>query len=132
MMLRVALVAGLLPKLLIPVGFMPAAFADGGPVAVCGGYGWPQAPASATIPMATGHVTHAGMSADESGDEHERHHQWERCVFAGAASSTPLAAAWQLDPIPAGTDSIDGSALRPITGLRAFHFRSRAPPTPHS
>jgi len=57
---------GLLPKLLIPIGFMPAALADGGPITICSAYGWMPAAAGSDAPMQpvthgahTGHDGHA-------------------------------------------------------------------------
>jgi hypothetical protein len=151
--LRGLLSVGLLPRLLIPVGFMPAAFADGGPIAICGDYGWVASAAYAGLAVPMGHADHAdqamhaGMdhhgphaaadttlaaAADEPGQEHEQHRQWERCAFAGAASSAPLVADWHLDLLsPAGV-SLHQTAALPFAQGRILSFRSRAPPGTHS
>ena len=155
-LLRGVFIVGLLPKLLIPIGFMPVALADGGPFAICGDFG---ALPVAQIPGATpvAHAEHGAMSmaraghgdthahamvgevptdsghAGDHGDEHDQHHQWERCSFAGAASAAPVAVdvlGLVLEPAAAG-------AMRPSVRIefgitRFLTFQSRAPPLTHS
>lgn len=145
LVLRGALALGLLPKLLIPVGFMPAALADGGPITPCSGYAAPPTAVTSPVsmPMHGAHVAaddggaHAtakgiGARADEHGDEHETHHQWERCAYSGTASLAPLAAAWQLAIDAPAVERIGAGKASTVTRAPRIFFRSRAPPLLHS
>ena len=97
--LRSILVLGLLPKLLIPIGFMPAALADGGPITICGASGFmPAAAGSDAPPQPVMHGAHAGHgpSADLAGPGDH----------TGMASGIAGAAAAGADPV---TDAASGA-----------------------
>ena len=105
----------------IPIGYMPAAFADGGPVQLCPS-GWP----SGSMP---GHDGHHGHDGHSSGDE-----AWEHCAY-GAASSSPALVGEHEISVARFSDVPDERVEHGRVEPRALlAFRSRAPPltTPQS
>ena len=140
-------------KLLIPIGYMPAALADGGPVALCGsglpaalamqhdhagnlshdaaGHG--QMPSGPHVAMPSGDHATSGHEYAESGAAQgeaptAEHHEWERCSLGGLASLAAIASEWTLDlPARASQRAIAPGPERPIQTTRPA-FRSRAPP----
>ncbi|NNC66040.1 MAG: hypothetical protein HKN84_14750 [Gammaproteobacteria bacterium] len=107
----------------IPIGYMPAALADGGPVQLCPS-GWP----SGAMPGHGGHDGHHGGGHDgydghSSGDE-----AWEHCAF-GAASSSPALVSDHEISIARFSDVPDGYLEpQPLARRDVLAFRSRAPP----
>jgi hypothetical protein len=133
-------------KLLVPVGYMPASLADGGPLMLCGS-GLPASLLSSHEHDASGHDAasahghpasmhdHAGPAAEgaalgsRTGDEPASgHHEWERCSLGGLASLAAIAAEWRFE-IPAVAPERAAAPARILpTRARWLAFRSRAPP----
>ena len=74
-------------KLLVPIGFMPAALADGSPFRLCDGGRDAVIPMQMAMPMLE---TMAGGVHDH-GKQGARHHEWERCSLGGLASMAAVA-----------------------------------------
>lgn len=132
-------------KLLVPVGYMPASLADGGPLMLCGS-GLPAALLATHEHAAAGHDhSESGHAHAASMDDHALsgaesavpgpgeqpaagHHEWERCSLGGLASLAAIAAEWRLE-IPAVAPE-RAAAPAHVLATRAgwLAFRSRAPP----
>lgn len=137
---RCLAVVAVAAKLLVPVGYMPAAFADGGPIMLCGP-GLLAASVSSHEPgpapheqAGSTHSHHAAATGEAAPGQSEPeqpvsgHHEWERCSLGGLASLAAMAAEWHLDLISVEQENlaIDDVGARPAATLLAF--RSRAPP----
>jgi hypothetical protein len=112
-------------KLLVPVGFMPAAIADGSPLRLCDGgraavmHGHMAMPAADAM---------AG-SAHDHGKDGAGHHEWERCSLGGLASMAAVAFDMSFVIAEPGADH----EPRPVAmDRRSIHrtrsFLARAPP----
>jgi hypothetical protein len=123
-------------KLLVPVGYMPAALADGGPFMLCGSeFSAATAPASQSEHGSHGHESRGpeshvhGTAAHDHGEEPAAgHHEWERCSLGGLASLAALSVEWHF-----GIESRppEGVAVPEVSFFSAgapVAFRSRAPP----
>ncbi len=140
--------AGLLPKLLVPVGFMPAPLASGSLLMLCDGFQpvphtMPAAqPASATTGEHAAHpdagTMHHGMhgAAADASESPEpdpadgAHDEWKRCSLGGLASLAALTHDYDFQlaaghHAPAAILAIDGTSRNVLLA-----FRSRAPPLP--
>ncbi len=138
-------------KLLVPVGYMPAALAEGG-FRLCDGY-LPQIGARIGIaPTDTGdvpahsmpHEMHGSMSTgdDVSGglasgharhDGHSQHDHWDHCPLGALATLAALApAAWHITLFTAPGDSIATIERELFVPRTVVPFLSRAPPFVHS
>jgi len=116
--MRLTLVA-VICNFVIPIGYMPASLADGGPAQLCPS-GWP----SGGMPGHGGHHGHDGHNEHSSGDE-----VWEHCAY-GAASSSPALVADHEISIARFSDVPDGYfEPRQIVRRELLAFRSRAPPS---
>jgi hypothetical protein len=126
-------------KLLVPVGYMPASLADGGPFMLCGS-GLPASLRSGHEHAATmdDHaMSGAASEATGSVQGHEptqgeqpssERHEWERCSLGGLASLAAFTAEWRFE-LPAVAPERVASYEHAVT-MRAgwLAFRSRAPP----
>jgi hypothetical protein len=126
-------------KLLVPVGYMPAAIADGGPIRLCD-----SGPAGAIASLrsaandvpahqsgdhAHGHAHGHGHDHDESGASH---HDWERCYLGGLSSLAAVSTDWHFS-VPALRPAAIATADREfVTRLAVFAFRPRGPPITHA
>jgi hypothetical protein len=137
--LRLA-VAGFLIRALIPVGFMPAALAAGGPIVICHGGlagAFFQALAEQTGDSAQrehaadhsamAHLAHSdhASAADEPALDHSA---WDHCPTGVSASAAPLAQSFSfsllvLSDRPANPESHFGIPVPPISS-----YQARAPP----
>lgn len=136
-------------RALIPVGFMPAALADGGPITVChGGPAGaffqaladrrPSERAATASARAHGHVpanadAHAvDAGKDPLGHPDERateHAPWERCAIGAAFSPAVLTGELSFQ-IPALDHAFDrAEPIRPPHSAFVRSYRARAPPT---
>lgn len=139
-MLRAALRGGaavsLLAKLLMPVGYMPGALADGGPVVPCGGLAAALAASShATLHAedmhsAPTHVDQAGAPApgDHGHDTEIDHGPWERCALGGLASLVPLSGDVPISFAPGGSDAPPAADAQALQGRSVSVVRARGPP----
>lgn len=146
--LKAAAYAALVLKLLVPVGYMPGALADGSPIKLCGYVAAPphvppdagphghgdHARHSSESPLAAGGA--AGPEHAGEGHAHDdptaRHDQWERCALGSVASQAAIPAEW---PITVTAEQFDLSVIPPAPLRRAVtirSFRARAPPAAHS
>lgn len=112
--MRLTLVA-VVCNFVIPIGYMPAALADGGPFKICPS-GWPA----------------GGMSGHDGHDGHDGHSSsgeaWEHCAY-GAASSSPALVSDHDISVAHFADVPDGYfEPRQIARRAVLTFRSRAPP----
>ena len=132
----------MLCRVWIPVGFMPAAIGDGGPVAICHGgtageffRGLAEARLEAASHAGhANHDSHDGSAAHEALDSATSpaadHAAWEHCPF-GAAFGAALVSA----EVDAGLLTL-GRALEPVEPARLVadtivsSYRARAPPFP--
>jgi hypothetical protein len=141
-------------KLLVPVGYMPAALADGGPIRLCDtGPTVALAARDADIAAPTQvdgsapgdahHLhdhdhdhdhnhrhdhSHASGGAHDNSHSDASHHDWERCYLGGLSSFAALASDWQFTPPvlqAAGIASTDHTLL---IGRVTVSFRPRGPP----
>ncbi len=145
-------------KLLIPVGYMPASLAEGGPVRLCsdvfstaGGVPLPTAtddvrPSSTVQAIHSQQGKHAAHPHThphihgehdyrqyEHGHHHDDdvagHHTWERCYLGGLSFQAALTYEWRM-PEPAQAPSFVLPAdTEHLTRSAIVAFRSRAPPT---
>lgn len=113
---------GLACRALIPVGYMPAPLAAGGPVMLCPGV---YATALLNLPGARGahHHHHATEDSGEDG-----HTAWDACAFAAASAAFLPVAEYIAAPLtfeqltpPAATEAI-APFLPPLS------YSARAPP----
>lgn len=142
-LLRGVTVVAIACKLLVPVGYMPSALADGGPFTLCGGSG----PAGSFVENVDspphGHDSassgsvhayhHAGaVSPSHAGHGHDDesldHGHWERCALGGLASLAPLAADLPLVLPSRMTDERPQAQAAAIFGHAVAVVRSRGPP----
>lgn len=103
-------------RLLVPLGYMPAALGQGSPIRLC----WSGLPA--------GLLTHEAAHGGHHGEQHDE--AWDRCplgVLAGHAAP-PASFALPIDRLAerhARLWSVDGSAATTVPTIR-----SRGPPQP--
>ncbi|MDH4108135.1 MAG: hypothetical protein OEW35_07445 [Gammaproteobacteria bacterium] len=115
-------------RVLVPVGYMPAALADGGPFVLCpGGY---QAELLQYLDSAPGDARHAAGHGAHAAGDHAAHAERSDCsigaTFAAVAptASLPLAMpAPQIVPPLAPAERLTASTTR-------ARYHSRAPPAP--
>ena len=100
-------------KSLIPLGYMPGAFADGGPVQLCP-VGLPQG-------LLPGHAAHHGH-----GGEDKRH--WEHCPFGGLSAAYAIPGHYHLELPFEQHDAIQVASVETVVTAPILGFRSRAPP----
>jgi hypothetical protein len=135
----VAFVA-LAAKFLVPVGYMPASLADGGPIRLCESGPVLGTPSAASSPHAShAQHTHSSSHAGDSGSlndpaaagEHDHddssagHHDWERCSLGGLAA---IAGEWQIAVATLPPARIAVAASTSFSRQTVVPFRSRAPP----
>lgn len=123
-LLGALLLIALLPRLLIPAGFMPVAGSNGVMVTLCTGQGAVQ------VMVARDRVPPmAGMAADPHKDGERGHMQPDHCPFAGGIGTPalPMLAAYGLLPVWHLATGPIAFALR--TG---WISRLAAPPPPSS
>ena len=147
---RAAVTAAVLAKLLVPVGYMPAALADGG-FRLCDGYlsridmpmGAALGGSSAVHGHSTQHaMTGSGTSADaltagtDSRAPHEghgKHDHWDHCPLGALATLAAIVPAAWVAPLYAAPDDPVRETDREIFVPRTVvPFQSRAPPFVHS
>ena len=140
LLVRLAFI-GFLCRALVPVGFMPAPLADGGPIRLCHGGAagalvaalleQGAAPAAAeqeALPHS--HHSHAGdhLAQHDGQEQNAVHEGWERCPVGAAFALAVLASDVALPLLPlehvlAASDS-KSSVPRPL----AAPYQARAPP----
>jgi len=113
-------------RVLVPIGYMPAAVGDGGPFVLCpGGY---QAElleylAAAPASQAGVHAHAAHASAD-----HTSHHEGSDCsIGATFAAVAPVSAQPFVSPAPAVEPPVSPADL-PLAAAPAPRYHTRAPP----
>ena len=153
---QVLLAACLIPKLLIPTGYMPAALASGSLLMLCDAVGAiPAVGSAATAGQAMGHrqhpashaAEHAGSMADIStafadaqpmaaadmsdmphGEDDDEHNEWKRCSLGSLAATAAITSDWQLPSSDHSHERILTAAPLAASTLRRTGFQSRAPP----
>ena len=156
---RGAVVLSLVAKLLIPVGYMPGALAEGGPIVLCGA-GMPAAlmaargsgVAGADYAPAHEHIDalhHAGAHDAGHGprgehyaesdhgprgehDPESDHGPWERCVLGALAFLAPLAGADLPSIAPLGSSETPPVENTRLESRSIAVVRARGPPYLHS
>jgi len=158
-MLRGSLALALTAKFLVPVGYMPSALADGGPITLCNALpGIAAAESPHADPVTQAHVpeaappAHAHSSSDgehgahaavdtpgagsAGGHDHDSpsasHHDWERCSLGGLASLAAMAGDWHFALPHPGAERIIVEHGATIGRETRVAFRSRAPPPAHA
>lgn len=136
--------AAVVAKLLVPVGYMPAALAEGGPIKLCDSYlptPFPAMPAVDANAADSNHAAHPSAPGDSDmehaghagGGEHGHKHSWERCSLGGLASLAVLAPSdWQLALLAVEADRVQEAATDAPVARIVVAFRSRGPPLAHS
>lgn len=131
--LSAAVVTLFLLRAVVPVGYMPAAFANGGPFVLCHGSSaatvWLIESMQSMDSMATRHhdsgPSHGAFTDEQTATERAG---WEHCPFGVGMSDLPIAPALggefapQIDAAPAFALGL----LAPSS--RVVRFRARAPP----
>lgn len=141
--LRGTAALALAAKFVVPVGFMPAAVADGGPFRLCDA-GW-SAPAEERSHDAQqlheasadphGHETRHGHeqgNAEHGHDDPSASHTWERCALGGLASLAAIAGDWHFALPQAGPAPVAAADSAAVYRRAIIAFRSRAPPLRHA
>jgi hypothetical protein len=121
---RAFAVVAIAAKLVVPVGYMPASLADGGPIMLCGS-GLPDGFGAHDGHDATMHGAPVPGTADEPASDHP---EWERCSLGGLAGLAALGSEWRIDFLagaPERAEPLD-SLFLPRSEIVAF--RPRAPP----
>jgi hypothetical protein len=117
----------------VPVGYMPAAITDGGPIVLC--HGGPVGAWLADAGSRNGHGGHGHHPGDHDHDGHglgspqKGFDAWEHCPLGATAAAAPFAPSFDLpllsltfaSPQPAS------HAMRAAEPIR--HYQSRAPPS---
>lgn len=112
-------------KLLVPVGFMPAAVADGSPIRLCDG----GRAAVMHTQMAMPAPDAMAGSAHDHGKEGAGHHEWERCSLGGLASMAAVAFEISFAVAESGADHEPRPAAMDRRSIeRPRRFLARAPP----
>jgi hypothetical protein len=124
-------------RALIPVGFMPAPFSDGGPVVLCHGgvtgaffRALHEAQASTDAHMHT--ADHSAATADghrhRDADPDASHEAWEYCPVGAAFSATAVPQEFALSLLESG-HSFEHPEPDAIIRIALFSsYRARAPP----
>lgn len=142
-------------KLLVPLGYMPGALADGGPIVLCPA-GLPpgfrvtlavagnadrhasHAELAASAPDADGRAASgarddalSGPGPDGSAPTHDHADgaPWERCTLGGLAGLVPLAFSPTLVDTAPGPDTAPVFAAAPASERTVTVVRSRGPPS---
>jgi hypothetical protein len=140
---RVLAVFAVTAKLLVPVGYMPAAFADGGPIMLCGS-GLPAGFVTQHAQVEAGHdhaepahihdaavhetATHETPNAATDESPASDHPEWERCSLGGLAGLAAITYEWDFDLLAGAYRSISQPKTLSVTSGSVLGFRSRAPP----
>lgn len=113
--------AALAAKLIVPVGYMPAALSDGSFVRLCPG-GLP----NGLLETAPGR---ADQGTDGEQSDHDEASIWEHC-WLGSLAATPAMAACEhnFDVLGTAAETIAVTQAVPGKAFRALGFRARAPP----
>jgi hypothetical protein len=138
-LIRLAFV-GFACRALVPVGFMPAALGDGGPIKVChGGLASELFRSLAEMRSAHAHTGHDhssaladhGQTLDSSEDGHDRtdHAGWEHCSIGAAFAYAALIADihFHFHAPEHSFDRIESS--QPVAPIFVGSYHARAPPT---
>jgi hypothetical protein len=104
-------------KTLIPVGYMPAALADGWPIRLCEAF-----PAGVLVSDHGAHHDH-GEDDDDEGDQH-----WRHCPLGALASAAGIPSEYRIRLSSPGQDYLPPPLVSRPVAVRALGFRSRAPP----
>jgi len=125
---------GFLCRALVPVGFMPAPLADGGPIRVCHG-GAAGTLLAALLEQRTSTVlTEAGSHADGHHSQHDEprrdlnHEGWERCPVGTAFAFAVLTSDLSLPLLPLEHVLAEGEPDLAIPRTLPSHYHARAPP----
>ena len=123
---------GLLPKFLVPLGYMPSAIADGGPLVLCESFAAlpGQAEDAHTHHHSTAAHGHGATDTDEAPapDQDAGHGQWERCSLGGLATVAAITADWNA-PLIDSTHELVATATRATYSRNQRQpFQARAPP----
>jgi hypothetical protein len=129
--------AGFVCRALIPLGFMPASLADGGPVVVCHGG------AAGAFFEALAEARHAGGGHvhDAGGADHADHGShapddaagadhtgWERCPVGAAYAGAPLSHEFSLSLLSLAHVYAQAEPAAAPTVTTVSPYRARAPP----
>jgi hypothetical protein len=148
-MLRGGAYVALAAKFLVPIGYMPASLADGGPIRLCDAGPLAELPTRSAAPgdhASHAHEEHADGHAASShsvpengpavGHDHDDssagHHDWERCALGGLASLAALAGDGHIALPPLRPVRVAIAEVAPFSPQTVVPFRSRAPPLAHS
>lgn len=148
---RGAAVLSLAAKLLIPIGYMPGALADGGPIVLCGagmpggimaalGSGADHARSHEHVDAshhADLHAGHGSPAEHDPGHDSEHgpgsdHGPWERCVLGALAFLAPLAVAGVPSIAPLGSSETPPVESARLESRSIAVVRARGPPYLHS
>jgi hypothetical protein len=135
---RSAAFVALTAKLLVPVGYMPAALADGGPIRLCDSYRGGLAAEQLSMPSAHmgQHVEHAADMSAAAGEEHAhepgQHHEWKHCSLGALASAAAITSDWAFALPFSAAERIESSEQVAHGHRTLIQFRSRAPPPSRS
>jgi hypothetical protein len=120
--------AAIIVKLLVPVGYMPAALASGAPIRLCDGY----LPRALQLPAEQVAPTAHGMAHGHGGHrehEHEHEHSWEHCSLGALASAAAIAPDWPLVDFSSVAARIEVAEQGIPTSSTSLVVRARGPPT---
>jgi hypothetical protein len=128
-----------LARAVVPVGYMPAALSEGGPIALCHGVG------AATIELIesldAGHpkshaetahgnaVRHMGHTPDEPGPPPSGHHdRWEHCPLGAGSTDLPVAPAVEFAVAPIAAAPARETGMASLPTRHVSRYFARAPP----
>jgi hypothetical protein len=137
--LRLAL-AGFLIRAVIPVGFMPAPLAAGGPIVVCHGglagaffQAWAEPGRDAAMPAQV--ANHSAMNqhapSDHSSDTDEptqSHSAWDHCPTGATASAAALAQSFSFTLLELSHRQLDPEPRFDTPASPTDFYQARAPP----
>jgi len=127
--LRGATLLAVAAKLVVPLGYMPGALADGGPFVLCPAGLPPEfRVALADAADADVHASHAELDTRPAHD-HADGAPWERCTLGGLAGLVPLAFTPFLVDAAPGPDGVPVFVAAAPGERTAAIVRSRGPPS---
>lgn len=123
---------GFLCRALVPVGFMPAPFADGGPIRIChGGTSGALLTALLELRSVSEEHAHGDLAGQRLADDHERnanHDGWERCPVGAVFAFAVLVSDFALPLLPLDHVLARGDSNFTVLPAPLGHYQARAPP----